>query len=67
MEVEQNYLSPYQKLDEVQKRFYENQFLFGKKVMEAAMKIASSERKIAVDNFFNIGSHRIKFTVEEVE
>jgi len=34
--------------------------------MEAAMKIVSSERKIAVDNFFNIGSHRIKFTVEEV-
>ena len=23
--------------------------------------------EIAVDNFFNIGSHRIKFTVKEVE
>ena len=34
--------------------------------MEAAMKIVSSEKKISVDNFFNIGSHRIKFTVEEV-
>lgn len=66
MAVEQNYVSAYQKLDEVEKRFYENQFLFGKKVMEAAMKIVSSEKKIAVDNFFNIGSHRIKFTVEEV-
>lgn len=66
MAVEQNYISPYQKLDEVQKRFYENQFLFGKKVMEAAMEIVSSEKKIGVDNFFNIGSHRIKFTVEEV-
>ena len=67
MGVEQNYLSPYQKLDEIEKRFYENQFLFGKKVMEAGMKIVSSEKKIAVDNFFNIGTHRIKFTVEEVE
>lgn len=66
MAVEQNYLSPYQKLDEVEKRFYENQFLFGKKVMEAGMKIVSSKKKIAVDNFFNIGSRRIKFTVEEV-
>ena len=65
MVVEQNYVSVYQKLDEVEKRFYENQFLFGQKVMEAAMKIVSSEKKIAVDNFFNIGSHRIKFTVEE--
>lgn len=67
MAVEQNYLSPYQKLDEIEKRFYENQFLFGKKVMEAGMEIVSSEKKIAVDNFFNIGSRRIKFTVEEVE
>lgn len=67
MAVEQNYLSPYQKLDEIEKRFYENQFLFGKKVMEAGMKIVSSKKKIAVDNFFNIGSHRIKFTIEEVE
>lgn len=66
MAVEQKYVSPYQKLDEVQKRFYENQFLFGKKVMEAGMKIVSSKKKIAVDNFFNIGSRRIKFTVEEV-
>ena len=66
MDVEQNYLSPYQKLDEIEKRFYENQFLFGKKVMEAGMKIVSSEKKIVVDNFFNIGSRRIKFTVEEV-
>jgi hypothetical protein len=66
MAVEQNYASPYQKLDEVERRFYENQFLFGKKVMESAMKIVSSEKKIAVENFFNIGSHRIEFTVEEV-
>ena len=66
MAVEQNYVSAYQKLDEVEKRFYENQFLFGQKVMEAAMRIVSSEKKIAVDNFFNVGSHRIKFTVEEV-
>ena len=66
MVVEQNYVSVYQKLDEVEKRFYENQFLFGKKVMEAGMKIVSSKKKIAVENFFNIGSHRIKFTVEEV-
>ena len=66
MAVEQSYVSAYQKLDEVQKRFYENQFLFGKKVMEAGMKIVSSKKKITVDNFFNIGSHRIKFTVEEV-
>lgn len=66
MAVEQNYVSVYQKLDEVEKRFYENQFSFGRKVMESAMKIVSSEKKIAVDNFFNIGSHRIKFTVEEV-
>lgn len=66
MAVEQKYISPYQKLDEIEKRFYENQFLFGKKVMEAGMKIVSSEKKIAVDNFFNIGSRRIKFTVEEV-
>ena len=67
MAVEQNYISAYQKLDEVEKRLYENQFLFGQKVMEAAMRIVSSEKKIAVDNFFNVGSHRIKFTVEEVE
>lgn len=67
MAVEQKYISPYQKLDELEKRFYENQFLFGKKVMEAGMEIVSSEKKIAVDNFFNIGSRRIKFTVEEVE
>ena len=67
MAVEQKYISPYQKLDELEKRFFENQFLFGQKVMEAAMSIVSSEKKIAVDNFFNIGSHRIKFTVEEVE
>ena len=67
MAVEQNYVSAYQKLDELEKRFYENQFLFGQKVMEAAMRIVSSEKKIAVDNFFNVGSHRIKFTVEEVE
>lgn len=66
MAVEQNYVSAYHKLDELEKRFYENQFLFGKKVMESAMKIVSSEKKIAVDNFFNIGSRRIKFTVEEV-
>ena len=66
MAVEQKYISPYQKLDEIEKRFYENQFLFGKKVMEAGMEIVSSEKKIAVDNFFNIGSRRIKFTVEEV-
>jgi hypothetical protein len=33
--------------------------------MEAGMKIVSNEKKIAVENFFNIGSHRIKFTVEE--
>lgn len=66
MAVEQKYISPYQKLDEVEKRFFENQFLFGKKVMEAGMEIVSSEKKIAVDNFFNIGSRRIKFTVEEV-
>lgn len=66
MAVEQKYISPYQKLDEVEKRFFENQFLFGKKVMEAGMKIVSSKKKIAVDNFFNIGSRRIKFTVEEV-
>lgn len=66
MAIEQKYISPYQKLDEVEKRFYENQFLFGKKVMEAGMEIVSSEKKIAVDNFFNIGSRRIKFTVEEV-
>ena len=65
MAVEQNYVSPYQTLDEIQKRFYENQFLFGKKVMESAMRIVSSEKKICVDNFFNIGSHRIKFIVEE--
>ena len=67
MAIEQKYISPYQKLDEVEKRFFENQFLFGKKVMEAGMKIVSSEKKIAVDNFFNIGSRRIKFTVEEVK
>lgn len=67
MAVEQKYLSPYQKLDEIEKRFYENQFLFGKKVMEAGMEIVSSKKKIAVDNFFNIGSRRIKFTIEEVE
>lgn len=67
MAVEQKYISPYQKLDELEKRFFENQFLFGKKVMEAGMKIVSSEKKIAVDNFFNIGSRRIKFTVEEVK
>ena len=67
MNVKQNYVSPYQKLDEIEKRFYENQFLFGKKVMEAGMEIVSSEKKIAVDNFFNIGSRRIKFTIEEVE
>lgn len=66
MAVEQKYISPYQKLDEVEKRFFENQFLFGKKVMVAGMEIVSSEKKIAVDNFFNIGSRRIKFTVEEV-
>jgi hypothetical protein len=66
MDVEQNYLSPYQKLDEIEKRFYENQFLFGKKVMEAGMKIVSNKKKIVVDNFFNIGSRRIKFTIEEV-
>lgn len=66
MAVEQKYISPYQKLDELEKRFFENQFLFGQKVMEAAMSIVSSEKKISVDNFFNIGSHRIKFTVEEV-
>lgn len=66
MVVEQKYISPYQKLDEIEKRFYENQFLFGKKVMEAGMKIVSSKKKIAVDNFFNIGSRRIKFTIEEV-
>lgn len=66
MAIEQKYISPYQKLDELEKRFFENQFLFGQKVMEAAMKIVSSEKKITVDNFFNIGSHRIKFTVEEV-
>ena len=67
MDVEQKYISPYQKLDEVEKRFFENQFLFGKKVMEAGMEIVSSKKKIAVDNFFNIGSRRIKFTVEEVQ
>lgn len=67
MEIEQNYVSPYQKLDEIEKRFYENQFLFGKKVMEGAMNIVSSDKKIAIENFFNVGSHRIKFTVEEVE
>lgn len=67
MAAEQNYVSAYQKLDGVEKRFYENQFLFGQKVMEAAMKIVSSEKKIAVDNFFNVGSHRIKFTVEEIK
>lgn len=67
MAVEQKYISPYQKLDELEKRFFENQFLFGQKVMEAGMEIVSSEKKIAVDNFFNIGSRRIKFTVEEVE
>lgn len=67
MAIEQKYISPYQKLDEIEKRFYENQFLFGKKVMEAGIKSVSSEKKIAVDNFFNIGSRRIKFTVEEVE
>lgn len=66
MEIEQNYVSPYQKLDEIEKRFYENQFLFGKKVMEGAMNIVSSDKKIAIENFFNLGSHRIKFTVEEV-
>lgn len=66
MEIEQNYVSPYQKLDEIEKRFYENQFLFGKKVMEGAMSIVSSDKKIAIENFFNVGSHRIKFTVEEV-
>ena len=59
MGIEQNYVSPYQKLDE-------NQFLFGKKVMEGAMNIVSSDKKIAIENFFNVGSHRIKFTVEEV-
>lgn len=67
MGIEQNYVSPYQKLDEIEKRFYENQFLFGKKVMEGAMNIVSSDKKIAIENFFNVGSHRIKFTVEEVE
>nr|DAM73229.1 MAG TPA: hypothetical protein [Caudoviricetes sp.] len=67
MAVEQKYISPYQKLDEIEKRFYENQFLFGKKVMEGAMNIVSSDKKIAIENFFNVGSHRIKFTVEEVE
>lgn len=66
MGIEQNYMSPYQKLDEIEKRFYENQFLFGKKVMEGAMNIVSSDKKIAIENFFNLGSHRIKFTVEEV-
>ncbi len=66
MGIEQNYVSPYQKLDEIEKRFYENQFLFGKKVMEGAMNIVSSDKKIAIENFFNVGSHRIKFTVEEV-
>lgn len=66
MAVEQKYISPYQKLDEIEKRFYENQFLFGKKVMEGAMSIVSSDKKIAIENFFNVGSHRIKFTVEEV-
>lgn len=66
MGIEQNYVSPYQKLDEIEKRFYENQFLFGKKVMEGAMNIVSSDKKIAIENFFNFGSHRIKFTVEEV-
>ena len=66
MEIEQNYVSPYQKLDEIEKRFYENQFLFGKKVMEGAMNVVSSDKKIAIENFFNLGSHRIKFTVEEV-
>lgn len=66
MEIEQNYVSPYQKLDEIEKRFYENQYLFGKKVMEGAMNIVSSDKKIAIENFFNVGSHRIKFTVEEV-
>ena len=25
------------------------------------------DKKIAIENFFNVGSHRIKFTVEEVE
>ena len=67
MGIEQNYVSPYQKLDEIEKRFYENQFLFGQKVMEGAMNIVSSDKKIAIENFFNVGSHRIKFTVEEVE
>lgn len=67
MAIEQNYVSPYQKLDEIEKRFYENQFLFGQKVMEGAMSIVSSDKKIAIENFFNVGSHRIKFTVEEVE
>ena len=66
MAIEQKYISPYQKLDEIEKRFYENQFLFGKKVMEGAMNIVSSDKKIAIENFFNVGSHRIKFTVEEV-
>ena len=66
MAIEQNYVSPYQKLDEIEKRFYENQFLFGKKVMEGAMNIVSSDKKIAIENFFNVGSHRIKFTIEEV-
>ena len=66
MAVEQKYVSPYQKLDEAKKRFYENQFLFGKKVMESAMKVVLSEEKIAVENFFNLGSRQIKFTVEEV-
>ena len=65
MAIEQKYISPYQKLDEIEKRFYENQFLFGKKVMEAGMKIVSSGKKIVVDNFFNIGSRRIKFSIEE--
>ena len=67
MSVEQNYISPYQKLDEIEKRFYENQFLFGKKVMQGAMSIVSSDKKIAIENFFNLGSHRMKFTVEEVK
>lgn len=66
MAIEQKYISPYQKLDEIEKRFYENQFLFGQKVMEGAMNIVSSDKKIAIENFFNVGSHRIKFTVEEV-
>lgn len=66
MAVEQNYVSPYQKLDEAKKRFYENQFLFGKKVMESAMKVVLSGEKIAVENFFNLGSRQIKLTTEEV-